>query len=813
MRARARAASVVGVVGALLAGFVVPADAQTTPTTAPQPASCTNVSAAISGNFLQPPWSDAGGWSAPSRYETITTGDVDGDGRTELLGRDGVYMEVYGWAAGTDGNPDPEQYVAGAVGPTLSDQGGWDQPQYYSTIQTGDIDGNGTDDIIARDGTNLIAFTLTGGNYATGTWNVLPKGPAWSDAAGWDQAPQYGTIHAGDVDGNGTDDVIGLDPDLAAIDVATYDAATATWSTLPSVPPFVVWGISPAYWTSIQLADLDGNGTDEILGRGPEGIVAFTFVGGSWTMLPPFPTGQEWSDANGWGDPEQYGSIRTGDVDGDGRAEVVGLSDTALETWSFDGSAWEPAVPDLAAFPQATWDQPQYYETLQLGDVTGDGADDLLARGPSGLQSWSVSQGTWGMLAATFPTLSDANGWDDPARYSTIRAIPLIDGQAGALVARTATGMGIWQPEGTAPAAAWTVPSMPVPEWVSSQSDPNDPLQVAYAYINQELDLGGPVLEQLDRTDILQSLQFELGQLKPAGLNITRDQWDEVYDAVNGWVADAVDLNAYFFDANQSLNSLATQQLMLTSDQLQIIKDQYFDISGGEEIVAIVSEILAGIIGAVGSALDPGVLVVVLALASAALSSWEGFPDPQASINAKYDDLLGQIDTAFCSSVFFLNQAFDEVTGDLGHLGVAGDLVQSGTWGFTGNTYDDAVAAMDTAQQIWAFQQFGSVAWRAGHCEPNGIGDFFCDFSSTDTNAYLPPLGEFQAGPVAWKVVGTFSGSVDCVKSTDSGVTYLRDTLGVQLSDIFSPLDPVTGQALSDPTGTKGWSLKVDSCN
>ena len=180
---------------------------------------------------------------------------------------------------------------------------------------------------------------------------------------------------------------------------------------------------------------------------------------------------------------------------------------------------------------------------------------------------------------------------------------------------------------------------------------------------------------------------------------------------------------------------------MLTSNILTTVEGQWFDVSGSEEIVAIVSEILAGMLAGIGATLDPGVLVVVLSLASTALSSWPGFVDPQGTITAKYDELLGQIDTTFCSSVYFLNEGFDQITTDLGHLGVAGDLVRKGAWGWNGTEYSDAVAAMDTAQQIWAFQHFGKVGWRAGHCEDDAAGDFICDYSSQGEDVYLPMSG------------------------------------------------------------------------
>jgi hypothetical protein len=37
-----------------------------------------------------------------------------------------------------------------AVGPNLTDLGGWNQPGYYSTLQTADVNGDGQNEIVAR---------------------------------------------------------------------------------------------------------------------------------------------------------------------------------------------------------------------------------------------------------------------------------------------------------------------------------------------------------------------------------------------------------------------------------------------------------------------------------------------------------------------------------------------------------------------------------------------------------------------------------------------------------------------------------------
>ena len=97
--------------------------------------------------FTLPLWSDANTWDQPQYYTTIHLGDVDGDGRADLLGRSksGVRVEKF---QGTRGQWSPLIEAIDYTSQTsqlarLSDANAWNQPQYYGTIQTADIDGEG----------------------------------------------------------------------------------------------------------------------------------------------------------------------------------------------------------------------------------------------------------------------------------------------------------------------------------------------------------------------------------------------------------------------------------------------------------------------------------------------------------------------------------------------------------------------------------------------------------------------------------------------------------------------------------------------
>jgi hypothetical protein len=66
----------------------------------------------------------------------------------------------------------------------------------------------------------------------------------------------------------------------------------------------------------IQCADIDGDGADELIGRGPNGVLVNKFdpTTGQWLKLPD--TGL-FADAGGWDQPQYYSTIQLADIDGD----------------------------------------------------------------------------------------------------------------------------------------------------------------------------------------------------------------------------------------------------------------------------------------------------------------------------------------------------------------------------------------------------------------------------------------------------------------------------------------------------------------
>jgi hypothetical protein len=73
--------------------------------------------------------------------------------------------------------------------PAFSDANGWGDPKYYSTIEFGDIDGDGKADICGRGSDEVHCFLSNGSGFPT---EVV--GPAWSDANGWGDPKYYQTF-------------------------------------------------------------------------------------------------------------------------------------------------------------------------------------------------------------------------------------------------------------------------------------------------------------------------------------------------------------------------------------------------------------------------------------------------------------------------------------------------------------------------------------------------------------------------------------------------------------------------------------------
>ena len=329
-------------------------------------------------------------WSALDKADTIHLADVDGDGVKDICGRSatGVFC-----ALSTKSSFEP----ATQWDTSFSDANGWNNVVYADTIQFSDVNGDGMADLCGRGYTGVFCALSTGAGFNPPTlWSAAGSGD-FSDAAGWGSINYAGSIRLGDINGDKLADVCGRSAFgvLCALSTGTAFAAATPWdgnfTDTPSATNSVGW-YPVQYGGTLQLGDIDGDGKADICGRS---------VGGMYCALSNGVNGfvndalalDSFSDNNGWDGAQYYSTIRLGDVDGDGKWDICGRGGAGVycaSSTSTPGQVTPSSVVlwDSGVFNDA-WAQndPSIYDTIQLGNIDGNamGRQSVCGRTGSGI--------------------------------------------------------------------------------------------------------------------------------------------------------------------------------------------------------------------------------------------------------------------------------------------------------------------------------------------------------------------------------------------------------------------------------------------
>jgi len=151
-----------------------------------------------------------------------------------------------------------------------------------------------------------------------------------------------------------------------------------------------------------------------------------------------------WGDAAGWTDPSKYSTIKLADITGNGTDELIARNDDGIEIWTFDTTVgqWRPAI-NADGLPEVlrdfhspapnedvggSWRDAATFSTIQTADLQGDGEQEIIADGPNGTRVWrytppagtkSINGGTWSLFSTgDIPAPASA-----PSQYLSLHAL------------------------------------------------------------------------------------------------------------------------------------------------------------------------------------------------------------------------------------------------------------------------------------------------------------------------------------------------------------------------------------------------------
>ena len=782
--------------------------------------------------------------------------------------------------------PAPGHWLPSSI-PALpaSDLGGFWDPSVYTTVQAVSFAGDAYDQLVWRTPDGLVVA-----DYSTGSWSVLeyPDGVSGPMANSYDEPwweeTYYSTITSGDVDGNGTDEVVGRGPN----GVQSWSYSEGTWTRVDQdgVMSDPDWE-QLSYSDTLRVGDVTGDGAADLVARTQaDGLVVLTLSGGVWEQGPYQGA---WTDDGGttntWNDPSWYTTIGLADLDGDGAEDIYGRTQYGVDAWSYAGSTWThltatptAGAPSILANTDG-FEQPQYYETIQpsdLGPATPTSPDLILARTSAGVGFYPLTNGAFGEPVLTQTQFSDANGWaSSAARYGTITTAPIADGLV-LLMGKDNTGMQNFQLSGGSPNGSWVSPSATFPLWSDDGAQPTAPppgydptlwsQQVnAYTYINQQWVLSGGgtgdatnIRSAMTSTTALMSTPYDtagpLNWLKdldpPTGQNIPQDVWDQVWWQTWGWLYQAGSLQNFLFAPTDSLQQIL-QQGGIYADGVNPsdVALAYFDGSN-QTIEAIVMDLLGNVIETAGYATDSGAgtaLASIIALTGAGIGTADALAgDPDTVVNTTAENLDSELQSYFCAAQSFLLTIYGNAANDAGLLGAMGQMTIDGPLLFqyppgfpsppSSIAFDEVLNAYTNQQSLWAWQQLaagtsnGSGGWRVGYCvdlkgKPNKVENASCDdgFRSRVTDGYgsayqMQDVCEYGIGDVCtygtqYRVVntsckGSDTKGDDAWKALDElGIGFDPDSLFMprqQLDQYYANWDTPSAYQAPVPIGSAG---------
>jgi hypothetical protein len=333
--------------------------------------------AAVIANF-----NPASGWTTQDLFPRHVA-DVNGDGFADVVGFgfSGVLV-AFGAANGSFS-------TASVVVSNFGQTAGWTNDNQFHR-ELADVNGDGRADIIGFGAAGtLVSLANANGTFANPATGIANFGTA----QGWTTQNGFARTVA-DVNGDGKADLVGFGTAGTLVALGNGNGTFQTAQT--GVANFGVnqgWANDNSFHR--ELADVNGDGRDDIVGFGTAGtLVALSNGNGTFgtaqLVLNDFGVNQ------GWANNDAFPRIVT-DVNGDDIADIVGfgLAGTLVAYGKGDGT-FTPVGFDLANFgANQGWTSDNTFHRT-IADIDNDGLADIIGFGAAGVLT-AINQGDFMM--------------------------------------------------------------------------------------------------------------------------------------------------------------------------------------------------------------------------------------------------------------------------------------------------------------------------------------------------------------------------------------------------------------------------------
>lgn len=349
-----------------------------------------------------------GSWNFNESNDIVGTGDFDGDGKEEVLVKSP-------WGIGILGRTNAGGLTSEAMHPAGQWIGSWNFGGQETIEAVGDFDADGVDEFVIRSAWGLGIMQKSGTGFSL-VWSAPFN--SWLGSyylRGGDQIVGTGRFQV-----TSRDDLL-LRGQFGTIGILRLNGASVL-STAVNNPGNWMGGWNHAASNTLHLpADYDGDGLDELVIRSNWGLAILErLANGALTTIEIEPFGTlltemyVYAPGNGWTLATGDQLVAAGDMNTDGKAELVVRNADGLGLLTLDGAnQWRTRTRFFhgAAF-SGGWMFGAGDQLVGLGDFDGLGGKDLVIRSAWGLGVISLRWYSYTLIAlAADHYASMLDGW------------------------------------------------------------------------------------------------------------------------------------------------------------------------------------------------------------------------------------------------------------------------------------------------------------------------------------------------------------------------------------------------------------------